>query len=424
MQERPYWLDIAPRPDDLAGASLPQRTDVVVIGGGYTGLSAAYSLARGGAAVTVIDRGPLGGGASTRNAGFVLPGFRRDTRSLLDQLGAVRTRELFHASRGAVLRLQQLATGERPELPCDYRPCGHLVLAAKPAHYEELERDAEVLAKALRHHTELVPRERLGEELGASVPYFGGRVDPLAASLNPAKLYWSLATAAQRAGAALVEDVEVQSLRRNAGRFMVRTSRGTLGGRDVVVATGGYGHPVHPSLRRRIVPVSGALIVTAPLGQNVARALIRRDRVVSDTSRNLTWFRILGDTRMVFGGGDEFRRTTTYEQIRNLTDVMCAHFPRLRGTDVDYHWTGLVAMTLDQLPHAGVRDGVHYALGCNGYGVALATYLGDRLAETIMGRADLEPFRSLRFRPVPVYFRKPFLLPLLGMYYRMRDTMR
>lgn len=416
MQDRPYWLEVSPRPETLGHSELPQRTDVVVVGGGYTGLSAARVLAAAGATVTVIERGPLGSGGSTRNAGIVLPGFRPGAHSMVTSLGAVRARELFDASRAAVFELEELTTGDTPALPCDYRLCGHLRLAAKPKDWIELQRDAEVFDKVMRHETELVPDDKLGPELGASVPYYGALLDPLAGSINPAQLFWGLAGAARRAGAQLVEGVEVQSLRREMDRFTVRTSHGTLGAKDVIVATGGYGDPVVPGLRRRIYYQSSTMITTAPLGQHVARTVMQRDRVVTDTRECMTWFRQV-DTRMIFGAEAPLRRTTRQERLKALNDSMCAHFPRLLGTDVDYYWSGAVAMTRDRLPHAGEKDGVHYALGCNGHGVALALYLGARVAERVIGSGDLEPFRSLRFRAMPRWY-----LPALGAYQRFKDS--
>ena len=410
MKERPYWLEVTPRPDAVAGVGLPSRTDVVVIGGGYTGLSAARVLAKAGAQVTVIDRGPLGAGASTRNSGFVLPGFRRGADALVRALGAVRARELFDASRAAVFELEELATGEAPALPCDYRLSGHLRLAERPKDWTELERDAEVFDKVMRHETQIVPAAKLGPELGTNVPYLGALLDPIAGSLNPAQLYWSLAAAAQRAGVQLVEGVEVQSLRREADRFTVRTSAGTLGAKDVVVATGGYGDPVVPALRRRVYFHASTIITTAPLGQHVARIVMQRDRVVTDMKDCMTWFRLTADTRLVFGAEAPLRNSTRPQRLKALSDSMTAHFPRLLGTDIDFQWGCAVAMTRDRLPHAGERDGVFYALGCNGHGVALAMYLGSRVARSVMGADDLEPFESLRFAALPRWY-----LPVLKM---------
>ncbi|HET7250077.1 MAG TPA: FAD-binding oxidoreductase [Gemmatimonadales bacterium] len=419
MQERPYWLEVSPRPAAVGRAELPQRTDVAVIGGGYTGISAARVLAGAGAQVTVIERSLLGAGASTRNAGMVLPGFRRGAQSLVTSLGAVRARELFDASRAAVFELEELATGEAPALPCDYRLCGHLRLATTPKQYIELQRDARVFDKVMRHETELVPGDRLEPELGASIPYAGALLDPLAGSLDPAKLFWGLVAAAQRARVTLVEGVDVLSLRREADRFLLRTSHGTLGAKDVVVATGGYGDPVVPALRRRVYFHSSTTITTAPLGHHVARMVMQRDRVVTDMRECMTWFRLTPDTRMIFGAEAPFRSSTRTERLRTLSEAMCAHFPRLLGTDIDYQWGGSVAMTRDRLPHAGERDGVYYALGCNGHGIPLALYLGARVAASVIGKDDLEPFESLKFSALPRWY-----LPVLGTVQRLRDRVK
>jgi len=419
VKDRPYWWDSAPRPDLGPAADLPARTDVAVIGGGYTGVSAARTLARAGIDVTVLERATLGAGASTRNGGFVLPGFKRGAGALVQRLGAVAARDLYDAARAAVRFVADFAAAEAPD--CDYHQSGHLLLAAKPAHYVAFAREREVMAKVFQHETELLPPDRLHkEELGAEA-YWGALLDPLGGGINPAKLFWALATSAKRAGARFVESVEVEHVRRSSGVFMLRTSRGNVMARDVIVATNGYSGPVVPALRRRIVPVGSYLIATAPLGASVARALLRRDRVVSDTRNLLSYFRISTDTRMLFGGRVAFGKVQGFDGAKRLIETMCALFPRLLGTDIDYHWSGMVAMTMDQLPHAGVRDGVHYALGYNGHGVALATYLGARVGQALAGGDDLRPFADRPFRAVPLYFGRPWFLPLVGAYYRFKD---
>jgi glycine/D-amino acid oxidase-like deaminating enzyme len=421
VQHRPYWWDAAPRPDLGAPGELPTKTDAVVIGGGYTGVSAARALAQAGARVIVLERATLGAGASTRNGGFVLPGFKLDARALVRKLGAERAREMHHASRTAVRSVERFMEAEAPD--CDYRKSGHLLLAAKPAHYADLEREAEVLDKVFRHETQLVPSGRLGEELAAG-GYYGALVDPEGGGVNPARFFWALAASARRAGAMLLEDVEVLDVHNSAGRFRVRTSRGTVGAGHVVVATDGYTEGAVGALRRRVIPVGSYLIATAPLGTSVARALIPRDRVASDTRHLLSYFRIAADTRMLFGGRVAFGKARLQEIIRQLSSTMFTLFPRLLGTDIDYYWSGSVGVTMDQLPHAGVRDGIHYALGYNGHGVALAAYLGARIGHAVAGRGDLEPFSHLPFRAVPLYLGKPWFLPMVGAYYRMRDGVR
>jgi glycine/D-amino acid oxidase-like deaminating enzyme len=377
---------------------------VVVIGGGYTGLSAARTLAQAGARVTVLERDVLGAGGATRNGGLVLPGFKRDARSLVKALGAVHARELYTASRAAVGFVEEVLHADGVD--ADFHRSGHLLLAAKPAHYAELEREAELLDKAFRHETRLVPPARIGEELGATA-YHGALVDPAAGGIDPGKLYWALAAAARRAGAEFVEDVHVQELHRSADRFMVRTSRGTLGAGHVIVATDGHADGLVRGLRRRLSPASGFVIATAPLGTSVARSLIPRDRVVSDARHLLVYFRITADTRMVFGGKVEVGKVRMAETIKHLADAMCTLFPRLLGTDIDYYWSGNIAITRDQLPHVGVKDGVHYAVGFNGQGLALAVYLGSRLGRMVTSgkRGDLEPFLRLPFPPMPLLHR-------------------
>lgn len=422
MQDRPYWWEVAPRPDLGPPADVPARTDVAVIGGGYTGVSAARTLARAGINVTVLERSTLGWGASTRNGGFVLPGFKRSAAELVRRHGAVAARDLHDASVEAVRYLQQFVAAEAPD--CDYQQSGHLLLAAKPAHYAAMAREHDVLAKVFQHETELVPPERLHKEELIASAYHGALLDPLGGGINPAKLFWALAASARRAGARLVEEVDVLRVRRATGVFMLHTNRGDVMARDVIVATNGYSGPVVPALRRRVVPVGSYLIATAPLGPSVARQLLPRNRVVSDTRNLLSYFRVSADTRMLFGGRVSFGPVQGFDGPRKLIETMCGLFPRLLGTDIDYHWSGKVAMTMDQLPHAGVYHGLRYAMGYNGHGVALATYLGARVGQSLAGGDDLKPFGDRAFRAVPLYFGRPWFLPLVGAYYKVKDKIR
>ena len=429
LRERCYWLDTAPPPPPpppLARRSdaeaVPETTDVAVIGGGYTGVAAARALARHGVDVTVLEREALGWGASTRNGGFVLPGFKLGALALVRRFGVERARRLFEASVASVRFLEQLIA--EAGITCDYARCGHISLASRPAHVRQMEAVQRLLASQFGYDTMLLPREQLREEIG-SARYYGGLVDPSAGALHPAKYFAGLAAAAERAGARLVEHVEAQHLERTAGGFTVVTSRGRVRAREVVIATNGYSGALHPELRRRVIPIGSYIIATAPLAESLARELIPRRRMLSDTKHLLFYFRLSPppDARLLFGGRASFTPTTTHESARILADGMRSVFPQLAAVPVEYSWSGNVGFTFDQLPHAGRLDGVYYALGYCGHGVAQASYLGARVAEAIAGRDDLAPFSEIPFPAIPFYRGRPWFLPLVGEYFRWVDRL-
>ena len=406
----------------MTGAALPavpppERTDVAIIGGGYTGLSAARVLARGGADVTVLEQHTLGWGASSRNGGFVLPGYKPDIEHLARRHGIAEARRLFELSVEAVESLEAVIADEA--IACDYARCGTVVLAAKPGHMAGLERSRRFLHQELAHQTTLLSASDLAAEIGSS-RYHGGLLDPLAGVVQPARLVDGLARAAARAGARLVEQVEVRRMRRTAGDWTLDLRAGTLRAKAVLVATNGYTGPCTPALRRRVVPVGSYLIATSQLAPALLDRLIPRRRVLSDTKNLLYYFRRSPDDRMVFGGRAAFTPTPVARSAEILLRGMVEVFPDLAGVPIEYAWGGQVGFTLDQMPHAGCLDGVYYALGYGGHGVALATWLGARMGHAIAGRAPL-PRLTPRFWPIPLYGGTPWFLPLVGGYYRVKD---
>ncbi len=390
---------------------------MAIIGGGYTGLAAARALARHGAEVTVLERHTIGWGASSRNGGFVLPGFKPDIEILARRLGVAEARRLFELSVAAVRGLEALVAEEA--IDCEYTRCGTVVLAARSGHLAGLERSRRFLREELGHETTVLGGSELRAEIG-SARYHGGLLDPFAGSVQPALLVQGLARAAGRAGARLVEGAEVRRVARQGGEHLVTTATGTIRARDVRVATNGYTGAAVPALRRRVVPVGSYLIATAPLDAALAGRLVPRRRVLSDTKNLLYYFRLSPDGRMVFGGRAAFTPTPVARSAEILARGMREVFPELAGVPVEYAWGGQVAFTLDQMPHAGRLDGVHYALGYGGHGVAMATWLGERMGEALGGTGEI-PRLTTPFRAVPFYGGTPWFLPLVGGYYRVRD---
>jgi glycine/D-amino acid oxidase-like deaminating enzyme len=393
---------------------------VAIVGGGYTGLAAARALARRGVDVTVLERYTLGWGASSRNGGFVLPGFKPEMEELAQRLGAERAGRMFQLSLEAMRYLANLVADER--IACDFSRCGAVTLAAKPGHMRGLEQSGRFMRDQLGYETELLQREDLGREI-ESTRYHGGLLDPGGCSLQPAKYVRGLALAAERAGARLLENAEVTKVRRVQGGFEVSTSQGTVRTREVLAATNGYTPAALARLRRRVIPIGSNQIATVPLDEDLARRLVPRGRVFSDTKNLLYYFRLSPDHRMVFGGRASFTPVGTKRIAQILAAGMTEVFPDLAGAPIEYAWTGKVAYPVDHLPHAGRLDGVHYAMGYCGHGVALATYLGSRMGEVLAGVGQVPDLGTSRFRAVPFFNGAPWFLPLVGGYYRVRDRL-
>ncbi len=418
MKELSYWRDAFPF-EVATTSTLPTQCDVAIIGGGLTGLSTALRLARSGAAVVLLEQEKIGWGASTRNAGMALTGLKLSPEQLVKRYGHERARKFYRASLDALTFVQDLI--EQEKIACDFHRCGDLCVAYRPSHYEGLIASQKFLREEFEHHTELVSAAELTRELGSQI-YHGGLIDPLSAGLHPAKLVAGLARRAHEAGAYLLEDAAVGDCRRESNHFALRTLRGALHAKEVVVATNGYTPPALRSLHRRIIPVGSYIIVTEPLGRVLAEELLPTNRMVYDTKNFLFYFRRTPDDRLLFGGRTSFVPMSDHEAAKNLRADMLSVFPQLHSTKIDYAWHGNVGFTFDQMPHLGEQNGWHYAMGYGGHGVVMSVYFGYWLAQKLSGASTNDfPFFEL---PMPARFfyrKRPWFLPLAGAYYRVLD---
>lgn len=423
MKTTPFWSDDFPRPLDLPVSAQPEQVDVAIVGGGYTGLSAARTLAQGGASVAVLDQRQIGGGASSVNGGQVAPGLKLGIQAAFKKYGPEMGQELWQASLAAVRFLEQVIDEEG--IDCDYTYRGGIALAYRPSHYRQQAEDIEWMARELNYQEmELIPPERIREEIGSTV-FPGGLVEQDGGGLHPAKYVYGLACAAARAGATLCEHTTVQAIQRpaNSSSFELTTNKGKFKATEIILATNGYTGPLVAEVQRRVFPVGSYMITTEPLPPALQQELSPKNRVMYSTKYFLNYFRLTPDGRMSMGGRNNLSPTLDLvESAQNLTETMLHIFPQLRGYPVSHTWSGRLGITFDLAPHIGRVDGIYYALGYGGHGVALSGYLGKEVAELISGRIKRSPFMDIPHQTHFFYRGRPWFLPLAAAYYRFLDA--
>jgi glycine/D-amino acid oxidase-like deaminating enzyme len=311
---------------------------------------------------------------------------------------------------------------EREAIECFWQKQGRFVGAWTPKHYAAQAAKVAVLNSAAGSGSFMIPRERQREEI-ASDYYYGGMLVERSGKLHPALYYKGLLDAAVRRGVIICAQAPVNKIERMGTQWRLATGRGEVVADSVMIATNGYTGDVTPRLKRRIVPIASHIIATEELDPDLAAALIPKGRAISDTRRVLCYYRMSPDgKRMIFGGRARFTPVEPEVSAPILHRFMTERFPQLKHARVTHAWTGNVAFSLDAVPHMGVDEGMHYALACNGSGVAMMTYLGWATARKIAKVANASSaFDREEFPDHPLYNGNPWFLPVIGGWYRIRD---
>jgi glycine/D-amino acid oxidase-like deaminating enzyme len=427
IQEKNFWATTVGLPAIAPSSEIPDFVDVAVVGGGFCGLSAARTLAKRGVKVAVLEAETPGWGASSRNGGMVLTGMKLPVPTLIKRYGREAVRKMYAASLESIDCVEQIVREEN--IDCSFSRCGHLEVACKQSHFDGYEESAALIKREFNHELRIVPKSELRAEIGSQI-YFGGMVDETSVGLNPARYVAGLAQAAQRAGACLYDHTPVTSVdsQKNNGarKFRVQTSKGTITAREVILASGAYTSEATPALRKKIIPIGSYIIATEALPVGLARELSPRGRMIYDSKHFLYYYRLTPDNRMLFGGRAAFfpeTENTVCQSAEILRRGMVGVYPQLRDTKIEFVWGGTLDFTLDVMPHAGKIDGMYFAAGFAGHGVAAATWFGAKLAAQICGDPSGIPFDGIKFPSAPLGLRSghTWALPLAGAWYRLLD---
>ncbi|MFT5503708.1 MAG: glycine/D-amino acid oxidase-like deaminating enzyme [Gammaproteobacteria bacterium] len=422
FKNTPFWWDGTPRPAESV-AALPEYVDVLIIGSGYTGLNCALQTARAGCQTLVIDAESAGWGCSARNGGQISGEIKPGYEALSRKHGIDTAKSLIGEARNALSWLKTFI--EEESIDCDLRQCGRFVAAHSPRQFKQLAHSIENQPKGLEQPLRLVSKAEQGTEIDSPF-YHGGLVIDQHCSLDPARYHQGLLQKSIDVGVEIVSHCRADQIDKRSDGFTVTTTKGKINCRDLVIATSGYTGNVSPWQQRRIVPIGSYMLATEALPAERAQALMPKDRVFSDTRKVVVYFRRSPDgNRVVFGGRVSVFESDPEKSLPALRAELLRIFPQLEDVKISHSWMGFVGYTFDNLPHLGVQDGIHYAMGYCGSGICLASFMGNRIGQQLLGKPEGKTaFDQIGFQTRPLYSGKPWFLGAAVRYYQLLDKLR
>ncbi len=396
--------------------------DVCVIGGGFTGLSAALNLAELGKNVVLLEAERIGFGASGRCGGLVGSGQRKDVLETEEQFGVERSRQLWNFAELAKEEIRNRVA--KHDIPCDLQK-GQFVGVHKKSYLGWSQQLVDALTERYDYpFCRVVDAEEV-QSYVATNDYLEGFYDPEALALHPLNYTLGLARAAEDAGVRIFENARVTTYSQT-DPAIVQTATGQVKASFIVLACNGYLGRLEPRTASKIMPINNFMIATEPLDEERARELINGRYGIHDTRFVVNYYRLSDDHRLLFGGGENYRPGFPRDIGKFVRPNMLGCFPQLKDVKIDYAWGGALSVTVNRLPHVGrLEPNVFFGQGYSGHGISTASFAGKVIAEAIAGVAGrFDVFANLPTHTFPggTLLRYPGMV--LGMlYYTIRDRL-
>lgn len=419
-----YWAATAKPGPDLPVLSKDTNVEVVIIGAGFTGLSAAAEFLGLGRSCVVLEVAEPGWGASGRTGGFCVPRYKKGFAALAKKYGSNAVRRMHALVHEAIDTVEQ--TVEEFDIDCGFKRSGNITAAHGPSAIASLKEDlAWLRTEAKDNVPQILSRDETEAAIGNS-RYVGSFLDPRGAAIHPLNYTRGLAKAVSSRGVPVYIRSPAIRLVETTDGVVVETKGGCVTARYAVIATNGYSEFLQTphAFDRRVVPVASSAIVTAPLPTAVAEKILAGGQVVADTKHILNYYRKLPDGRMLFGGrGDITGRSESVECYRTLENEFRECHPAAKDVGIEYRWSGMVAVTLDNFPHLGwASPRVCYAMGYGGRGVALSNLLGRMLSKMVVGQPiDAALMQTLSLKPIPFHRWRVPAMRIVAAWYRFQD---
>jgi gamma-glutamylputrescine oxidase len=423
----------APYPQSYYAASanpFPERNqargeivaDIAIVGGGYTGLSAALHLAERGYRVLLLEAQRIGWGASGRNGGQVNTGLRKGPDYLVKRFGLGQARLLFElAEEGRAIVRERV---RRHGIACDLKS-GSLLVAHRASETGWMRAEVEAFARDFGYARQrYIERADLAGHIGSGI-YHGAILDEGAGHLHPLNYALGLAEAAIGAGAELYERSPVVAIEESEAGVTLKTTQARIKAAHVLMACNAYLGGLYPPIAGKIMPIANFIVATEPLGEAEASQLLPGNACVCDTRYVVNYFRLSADRRLLWGGGEKYTPTPPRDIPTFVRPHMLQAFPQLAPKRIEFGWSGMLAITMNRLPHLGRRGRILFAHGYSGQGVAIASLAGKLVAETVAGTAErFDVLASVPHRTFPggTWLRHP-LMVLAMLYYALRDRL-
>ncbi|HEY0275395.1 MAG TPA: FAD-binding oxidoreductase [Paenirhodobacter sp.] len=422
MQLTSYWHATSTPFAQGAEGPVDGTFDVAIVGGGFTGLSAARSLAKAGVRVALLEAEHVGYGGSGRNGGHLNNGLAHGFGAAKAELGTEMAKRLYWTLDASVDTIEKIVAEEG--IDCSFRRAGKLKLASKPSHVAALRANYDLVHREVDPDTEFLGPDDLKSEVGAA-PFYGAMLSKKSAMMHMGRFVNGVAGAAQRHGAVIWEHAPVTARQREGAGWRLITPRGQLVAKRVILSTDAYTPGLFPYFRRRILSVGSFIIATRPLSADEIARTMPGNRTCVTTMNIGNYFRLAPDNRLIWGGRARFSATSDQRSDAKSGEILrrslTRTFPHLADVPIDYCWGGLVGMTKDRYPRAGEADGLLYSMGYSGHGAQMSTHMGTVLAEMAMGNMQANPLAGLDWPSIPLYSGKPWFLPLVGTYFKLKD---